>query len=285
MFVEKVKYKSPWYVPLGIVYFPTYCPMNRRKFVASSLLAAPVLATQPSTAAEAAAAPQKEFYELRTYQFKFGTPAANLDNYLKDALIPALNRLGVKSVGAFREIGKSEPARLYVLIPYPSANAFATVASGLASDTAFSQASQAYTNLPPDKAPFARYSSALYTAFDALPQMLTPAKENRIFELRTYEGYSEDAVRRKVKMFNVDELPIFYNVKLNPVFFGEMVAGETMPCLTYMLVFKDMAERDANWKQFSANPDWKRVSQAPEYANTVSNIIRVFLEPVAYSQI
>jgi hypothetical protein len=74
-------------------------------------------------------------------------------------------------------------------------------------------------------------------------------------------------------------------VKLNPVFFGHVIAGEHMPCLTYMLTFKNMEERDANWKAFSADPDWKRVSGAPEYANTVSNIIRVFLEPAAYSQI
>jgi len=115
--------------------------------------------------------------------------------------------------------------------------------------------------------------------------MIVPANQPRIFEIRTYEGYSEDAVRRKVKMFNADELPIFYKVKLNPVFFGKVIAGEHMPCLTYMLTFKDMAERDANWKAFSADSDWKRISAAPEYANTVSNIIRVFLEPVAYSQV
>ncbi|MCY7360006.1 MAG: hypothetical protein LH609_21655 [Rudanella sp.] len=52
-----------------------------------------------------------------------------------------------------------------------------------------------------------------------------------------------------------------------------------------MLVFKDMTERDANWKEFSANPDWKRISPLPANANTVSNIIRVSLEPMGYSQI
>ncbi len=255
--------------------------MNRRKFVASSLLAVPALAETQSTQV----APQKAFYELRTYQFRFGAPQAGLDNYLKDALIPALNRQGVKNVGVFREWGKSDPPKLTVLIPYPSAEAFTTMAGKLAGDSAFTQASQEYATLTPDKIPFSRYTSSLLSAFDGLPQLAVPAKEGRIFELRTYEGYSEDAVRRKIKMFNVDELPIFYKVKLNPVFFGEVVAGEHMPCLTYMLVFKDMAERDANWKEFSANPDWKRISPLPEYANTVSNIIRVFLEPVAYSQI
>lgn len=255
--------------------------MKRRNFIASSLLATPALTAFEATKPEA----QKAVYEWRTYEPKYGSPQSNIENYLKDALMPALNRQGVKAVGAFREMGKSDPAKLHVLIPYPSWEAYTTAASRLASDQAFAQASQAYVSLTPDKAPFGRYATALMSAFDGLPQLVVPAKEPRIFELRTYEGYSEDAVRRKIKMFNVDEITIFNRTKLNAVFFGEVLAGEHMPCLTYMLTFKDMAERDANWKQFSADPDWKRISQAPEYANTVSNIIRIFLEPTSYSQI
>lgn len=255
--------------------------MKRRQFVASSLLAAPALTTaltQPTAA-------PKGVFEWRTYEPKYGSPQSNIENYLKEALIPALNKQGVKTVGAFREMGKSDPAKLHVLIPYPSWDAYTTAPGKLTADPAFAQASQTYTGLTPDKAPYGRYTTSLMSAFDALPQVTVPAKEARIFELRTYEGYSEDAVRRKIKMFNVDELPIFYATKLNPVFFGEVVAGEHMPCLTYMLTFKNMAERDANWKQFVDSADWKRVSALPEYANTVSNIIRIFLEPTAYSQI
>lgn len=255
--------------------------MKRRQFVASSLLAVPSLTTADITQPAAT----KELYELRTYESRFGSPQSNIENYLKDALMPALNRQGVKAIGVFREMGKTDPPKLYVLISHPSMESYATVATRLAGDAGYTTASQTYNQLTPDKPPFARYSTSLLSAFDALPQMVVPAKENRIFEMRTYEGYSEDAVRRKVKMFNVDELPVFYKVKLNPVFFGQVIAGEHMPCLTYMLTFKDMAERDANWKAFSADADWKRISSAPEYANTVSNIIRVFLEPVAYSQI
>lgn len=254
--------------------------MRRRQFVAASVLAASSLRAQAQKPAASRAV-----YEWRTYEPRYGTPQSNIENYLKDALMPALNRLGVKNVGAFREMGKSDPAKLHVLIPYPSWEVYTTAAGKLTSDQAFAQASQGYTGLQPDKAPYSRYSTTLMNAFEGLPQLAVPSKESRIFELRTYEGYAEDAVRRKIKMFNVDEIPVFYKVKLNPVFFGEVIAGEHMPCLTYMLTFKNMEERDANWKNFSADPDWKRVSQAPEYANTVSNIIRIFLEPTAYSQI
>lgn len=257
--------------------------MKRRQFVSSSLLATATLATAQAQSVKAA--PKKELYELRTYTLRFGSPQSTIENYLKDALIPALNRQNIKTVGVFREVGKTDPAKLYVLIPHTSMDSYATVNSRLADDADYRKAGQPYTELAPDKAAYTRYTTSLMSAFDALPTAIVPAKGSRIFEMRTYEGYSEDAVRRKVKMFNVDELPIFYRVKLNPVFFGEVIAGDNMPCLTYMLTFKDMAERDANWKQFVADADWKRISQAPEYANTVSNIIRVFLEPASYSQI
>jgi hypothetical protein len=121
--------------------------------------------------------------------------------------------------------------------------------------------------------------------FDGHPVIEIPAKGPRIFEMRTYEGYSEDAVRRKIKMFNESEFPIFYRTKLTPVFFGELVAGKNLPGLTYMITFKDMAERDANWAAFGADEDWKKLLADPQYANTVSNIIRIFLEPLPYSQV
>jgi hypothetical protein len=52
-----------------------------------------------------------------------------------------------------------------------------------------------------------------------------------------------------------------------------------------MLVFRDMEERDKNWQAFIAHPDWAAMSKDPQYANTVSKIIRVFLEPMSISQI
>ena len=80
-------------------------------------------------------------------------------------------------------------------------------------------------------------------------------------------------------MFNDEEIPLFLKVKLNPVFFGDMIIGPYRPCLTYMLNFKDMAERDANWQTFVQHPEWKVMSAKKEYANTVSNIRKIFLTP------
>ena len=55
-----------------------------------------------------------------------------------------------------------------------------------------------------------------------------------------------------------------------------------MPCLTYMIAFKDMQERDANWEKFGPHPEWQRIVGLSEYENTVSNIYRVFLKPLSF---
>jgi hypothetical protein len=260
--------------------------MERRKFVKSSLLTASALtAGVTSLKATENANGGKALYELREYEMHFGTSENDLHNYLQHAFIPALNKYGVQHVGVFKETGKSEPTKIYVLIAYNSWNDYPAVAASLKTDTDFAKASDAYTKLTPEKFPFTRYTSKFMIAFDGLPQPVIPANSQRIFELRTYEGYNEDAVRRKIKMFNDEEIAIFNRTKLNLVFLGDVISGKDLPCLTYMLTFKDMEERDKNWAAFGADADWKRIVAAPEYANTVSRITKIFLEPVAYSQI
>lgn len=253
--------------------------MSRRRFLKQSLTVAAA-----STAGLAWAQQQKtgEYYELRVYELR---NKGLMDEYLSKALIPALNRAGVKSVGAFTELGKPEPPKLYLLIVYASITAIEEVQQNLSNDKAYAEASRHYESVPADSPVFWRYSSSLMKAFDGFPQLAVPKPASRILELRTYEGYSEDAVRRKVKMFNDGEIDIFRDTKLNIVFFGHVWAGDRMPCLTYMLSFANMEERDANWQAFIASAEWQRVSKLPEYANTVSKIHKTFLEPLPYSQV
>jgi len=137
----------------------------------------------------------------------------------------------------------------------------------------------------PQDFPFLRYETSLFMAFDGLPKMIKPSEELTVFELRTYEGYNEDALNRKIKMFNESEFKIFEDVGLHSVFFGEKIAGPQMPCLTYMVAFRDMEERNANWEKFGPHPEWQRIVGMPEYENTVSNIYRVFLKPLSFSKL
>jgi hypothetical protein len=258
--------------------------MERRDFIKKSILTTAGVAGAGLASAKAQGSPRnKEVYEFRIYHMR--RSLTQLDNYLSKALIPALNRMGVKNVGVFTELSKSEPAKVYMLIPFASFEEYGKTILKLKADKDFTQASAEYDKIPMDQAAYERYDSSLMLAFDGNPRVIVPEKKDRLFELRIYEGYSEDALKRKVKMFNEGELDIFRSVKVNPVFYGENISGKGLPCLTYMSVYDSMDERDKAWKAFVAHPDWQKMSKMSEYADTVSKIHRVFLEPTAYSQI
>ena len=258
--------------------------MERRGFIQKSILTTAAVAGVGLTSSKAAQQQKnKEVYEFRVYHMKRNL--SPLDNYFSKALIPALNRMGSKNIGVFTEASKSEPPKVYMVIPYRSFEDYGKTILQLKTDKQFADASAEYHQIPMDRAVYERYDASLMLAFDGIPAMSIPSKKERLFELRIYEGYSEDALRRKVKMFNEGELEIFRNVKVNPVFFGENITGVGLPRLTYMAVYESMEARDQAWKDFLAHPDWQKMSKMPEYANTVSRIHRIFLEPTSYSQV
>lgn len=258
--------------------------MERRDFIQKSILTTAAVAGAGLTPGMAKPQPgNKEVYEFRVYHMRRNmTP---LNNYLTKALIPALNRMGSKNVGVFSEISKSEPAEIYMLIPYASFEDFGKTALALKRDKDFIAASSEYNQIPVEQAVYERYDSSLLLAFDGQPKMIVSSTRPKLFELRIYEGYSEDAVRRKVKMFNEGEIDIFKDVKLPSVFYSENITGKYLPALTYMAGYQSMEERDQVWKNFSAHPEWQKMSKMPEYANTVSKIHKIFLEPLPYSQV
>ena len=112
-------------------------------------------------------------------------------------------------------------------------------------------------------------------------------RRSRLFELRTYESHSEKAALKKIEMFNTGEIAIFRKAGLMPVFFGETVIGASMPNLTYMLVYEDMAARDKYWSTFAAMPEWRTLSTTPGYTDPeiVSSITNAYLRPAGFSQI
>ncbi len=228
----------------------------------------------------------QEYYELRTYEMKFRGNVNLLENYLSKALIPALNKYGVSKVGVFKDLGKPEPVVIVLAIPFPSLASYEGYKAALENDPSYQTASKAYFDaVGLDKPMFDKMSTTLAKSFKESPKLIIPkTNPERIYEWRTYESYNEDALKRKIAMFNEEELKIFDNVGLHRTFFGEVLAGEFAPSLTYMVGFSNMEERDANWAKFSADTDWKRISTDPKYSNSHSRTIRRFLVPTNYSQ-
>lgn len=234
----------------------------------------------------APATTQSKCFELRRYDIETEAQKASFDTFAREAAIPALNRAAIEPVGVFYPWEGLSP--IYVLLPHRSLVSFVTVAQKLAQDEEFLQAGADFLNAPASAPAYQRMQVQFMVAFESMPRLETPIKApGRVFQLRTYESPSEKTGLKKIEMFNTAEIDIFRRTGLNPVFFGQTLAGDKMPNLTYMLVFNSMDERQANWKQFGGDPEWKQLSSMPEYADKeiLCGITNLYLRPADYSQI
>jgi len=264
--------------------------LERRRFLTSSLAASAIALSQRSNAQVSTGKP-REYYELRKYHMQTGPQTKLTDNYLSEALIPALNRLGMSSVGVFNLTIGPETPTLYVLIPSTSLEALVTAELKLAQDEAFLKAAAPFWNAPDTAPAYIRIESSLLVAFEGWPKLTPPAATaqhgKRIFQLRTYESPSNQDHVRKVEMFHHGEFDIFQRAGFGQVFYGDTLIGPRLPNLTYMLSFTDLAEMNAKWDVFRDDPEWKKLSTSPRYAyeQIVSNISNLILTPTSYSQV
>lgn len=265
--------------------------MDRRKFLSTSLaasaamMAAPGSAATPETAREAA----PQFYELRRYQLVSGPELKLTESFFRDALIPALNRMGIGPVGAFAEdFGPDTPA-YYLLMPAADAGTLAEVDLKLAQDGAFTKAAAAFWSAPAGAPAFGHVDSTLLRAFTGHPRITVPTerKPGRVYHLRTYRSPSYADHVRKVEMFHSGEFEIFANAGCEAVFYGDALIGQQLPNLTYMLTFPSMEALLAGWDKFRNSPDWKKLSSDQRFAfePIVSNINNYVLKPLACSQV
>lgn len=233
---------------------------------------------------------KREFYQLKIYTLANEQEEKVTDAFLKGAFIPALHRQGIKNVGAFKLVPNEKDTlqKIYLLIPFSSLSQFQELETKLSGDKAYQQAGSEYLDAPFNKAPYARIGSVLLQAFTDMPKMATPSfdtpRNQRIYELRSYESATEKLYVNKVDMFNAGgEVKLFDQLGFNAVFYGEVLSGPRMPNLMYMTTFSDKTSRDEHWKSFSAAPEWKTLSSMPKYQKNVSKADIIFLYPTEYS--
>lgn len=231
----------------------------------------------------------REYYQITVYHFAKPGQETALDTYLRDMYIPALHRTGNTNIGVFKPIANDTAADklLYVIIPFKKADPLLTLSSRLQKDQQFTMASK-YVDTGYQNPAFLRMENIILQAFSLAPVMnlpkLTGPKQDRVYELRSYESATEKLFRNKVQMFNEGgEIDIFSKLNFNPVFYAEVIAGSRMPNLMYMTSFENTADRDAHWKSFGADPAWKVLSALPQYQHNVSKINITFLRAADYS--
>ena len=230
------------------------------------------------------------YYELRVYRLADANDGARAEAYLEKALLPFLHRNGIKNVGVFKPMKEDtvNTNRIYVLIPYSSFSQFEKTTTALQADAKTIADGSDYTNSAHTDPPYVRIETTLMRAFKFMPAPAVPnlksSRQERVYELRSYEGATEKLYQSKVHMFNEGgEVKLFNRLNFNAVFYGEVLSGSRMPNLVYMTSFENRADRDEHWKAFSASPEWTTLKVLPQYQNTVSRNETIFLTAAPYS--
>jgi len=228
------------------------------------------------------------YYQIKIYHLKTTDQEAKLDNFLQTAYLPALHRAGIPNVGVFKPVDKDTEQVVYVFIPFKSWKEYEELDGKLDADNQYQTDGKQYINAPYNDVPYKRIETILLKAFEQAPAptlpQLTAAKADRVYELRSYESYTEKLYKNKVTMFNKgDEIGLFKRLGFNAVFYSEVLAGTHMPNLMYMTTFNNKDDREAHWKTFGDDPYWKTLVAKPEYQHNVSKAVITFLHPTDYS--
>jgi hypothetical protein len=110
--------------------------------------------------------------------------------------------------------------------------------------------------------------------------------QTRVYELRTYtcnEGKLEALKTR----FRDHTIEIFKRHHMESVGYWVPQDPElSKTTLIYILVHPSREEAAKNWKEFSADPEWKQVSTASEAnGKIVNHVTSVFMDPADFSML
>lgn len=274
--------------------------MRRREFLRAGLAASAAMMAERASLSQTSAGSGgagpgashgRQYYELRRYRLRRDAQVLATTKYLSDALIPALNRIGIAPVGAFSvDIGPETPT-IFLLLPSENLETLVGAGLRLREDPTFLAAAEPFWNAPDTSPAFERVESTLFIAFEKWPQLVPPpptaTKGKRMFQMRSYESASDKDHGRKVEMFQSGEFEAFERAGFWRVFFGDALIGERLPQLTYMLSFPDLEHMNAMWDTFRSDAGWKKLQADPRfsYDQLVVNITNLVLSPTAFSQV
>jgi hypothetical protein len=212
--------------------------MNRRNFLSSSLAASALsLATAGDLLAQADSAADKstpEYMDLRRYHLASGPCVKLTNDFFADALIPALNRLGIGPVGAFSVYFGPDSPSYYLLMPSSKLESLVTADLQLARDDVFMKAAAPFWDAPAATPPYIRIESSLLRAFPGYPKVTSSAsaatKGKRIYHLRQYQSPTNMDHVRKVEMFHNGEFGFFAKAGAAGIFYADTLVGPNGRC-------------------------------------------------------
>jgi hypothetical protein len=263
--------------------------MKRRQFLSVggaglATLAAATTATALDSDAE------RQFIEVQKYTVKDADKRAQLISILDNALIPPLHRQGRKPVGVLIPNAAGAEAKyalnVFVVVPHKTTESFVNVNAKLVADGTYRKAAAPIFETTSKDPVYTDCETFLLHCLPTIPTLETPSLgPDRVYQMRLYRSFNIDRNDAKMKMFyQGGELPLFREVEMNPIFFGDILAGTRLPAFLYMIGFASPAKQDAAWKAFVSHPKWAAMKDLPEYKDTTTEIDNIMLLPSPGSQ-
>lgn len=233
--------------------------------------------------------PQIGLYELRVYTATPGKMDA-LDARFRDHTVGLFQRHGMFPVAFFHVApvpGMPPDNRLFYILGYKDRAARDAAWTAFASDPEWQQV---YKDSEADGALLTKApENTFLTPTDYSPKLnLTPSETPRLFELRTYTampGRLEDLHAR----FRNNTLRIFAKHDMTSMLYWRPAPNQPKMAdkMVYLLAFPSQEARNASWTAFSADPEWKKVSDESQKTGPMltspGGVISVQLTPTDYS--
>ena len=111
--------------------------------------------------------------------------------------------------------------------------------------------------------------------------------ENRVFEMRIYYA-NEGKLDALHARFRDHTCKLFEKHGMTNVGYWSPVSGENHEnTLVYLLAYPSKEAREASWKAFQADEEWKKVKADSEKDGTplAAKVVSVFMTPTDYSSI
>lgn len=106
-----------------------------------------------------------------------------------------------------------------------------------------------------------------------------------IYELRVYRTLP-GRLPNLLKRFQDHTLGIWERHGIRQAGFWTTLVGDSAYDLTYMLAWESLAERDAKWGKFAADPEWLKARAESEADGPINaNVTNQLLVPTAFSSV
>jgi hypothetical protein len=231
--------------------------MDRRSFLHS--LAAPAVAAEMQSAGGAqTAAPRTRLYRIDYCYYRQGDQGTRLNQFL--SLQTPLFLKHTRVFGVFSAVMAPHTQTTMVLSGYSGMEEMSAASSRIEADSGYQKAhAELESGAEP---PFDSAQTVLLAATSFSPEIAMPAekpKAPRYFELRVYHSPTQRQQGLLHERFAGHEIEIFHRVGVRPILYADTIVGPDLPNMTYVIPFASLAEREAAWDKFAADPEWVKV--------------------------